>query len=119
MTIKEEIQDDIAILTITGDLMSGPDVSSFHAHIKKLTTGGTNKIIVDFSAIKWFGSAMLGILTASLVTAKEAGGDLRLVGITRRIESILMVTSLASAFQSFKTLNRAMVSYKHENSPKL
>ena len=113
MTIKEELKDNIAILKITGELMSFPEVSPFHDHIKKLVADGTNQIIVDFSSIKWFGSAMLGTLTASLVTAKEAGGDLRLVGITKRIESILMVTSLASAFQTFRTANRALVSFKH------
>jgi|GEM_PF-7105350 hypothetical protein len=49
MNIKEEIKEDIAILTVTGDLMSGPDVLPFHTHIKKLVTDGTSKIIVDFS----------------------------------------------------------------------
>ena len=78
MTIKEELKDNIAILKITGELMSFPEVSPFHDHIKKLVADGTNQIIVDFSSIKWFGSAMLGTLTASLVTAIEAGGDLRL-----------------------------------------
>ncbi len=113
MTIKEEIKDNIAILKLTGDLMDGPEVLPFHAHIKKLVESGTNRVIVDCSAIKWFGSAMLGVLTASLATVKEAGGDLYLVGITRRIESIFMVTSLASAFQTFRTVNRALVSFRH------
>ena len=114
MNLKEEIKDGIAIITLTGELMDGPDVLPFHDHIKQLVASGTNRVIVDFSAVRWFGSAMLGVLTASLATVKAAGGDLRLVGITRRIESILMVTSLASAFQTFRTLNRAMVSFRHE-----
>lgn len=114
MNLREEIKDDISIITLTGELMDGPDVMPFHDHIKQLVASGTNRVIVDFSAVRWFGSAMLGVLTASLATVKAAGGDLRLVGITRRIESILMVTSLASAFQTFRTLNRAMVSFRHE-----
>ena len=115
MNIKEEITEGIAVLTVTGELMSGPEVAPFHEHVKKLVASGTNQIVVDFSSIRWFGSAMLGNLTASLATAKEAGGDLRLVGITKKIESILMVTSLASAFQSFKTTNAAVVSFKNES----
>ena len=90
MNLKEEIKDDIAIITLTGELMDGPDVMPFHDHIKQLVASGTNRVIVDFSAVRWFGSAMLGVLTASLATVKAAGGDLRLVGITRRIESILI-----------------------------
>lgn len=114
MNLKVEIKDDIAILTLAGELMDGPDVLPFHARIKQLVEDGTTRVIVDFSSVRWFGSAMLGVLTASLATVKSAGGDLRLVGITRRIESILMVTSLASAFQTFRTVNRAMVSFKYE-----
>lgn len=113
MTIREEIKGDIAILTLRGELMDGPEVAPFHAHVKKLVDGNIHRVIVDFSAIRWFGSAMLGVLTASLATIKEAGGELCLVGITKRIESIFMVTSLASAFQTYRTVNRALVHFRH------
>jgi hypothetical protein len=36
MNIKEEIRGDVAVLTVSGTLMSGPEVGLFHEHIKKL-----------------------------------------------------------------------------------
>jgi len=115
MTIKEEIRNDIAILRVTGSLMSGPDVQPFHQHIQRLTLDGINKAIVDFSKVKWFGSSMLGVLTASLASLRKEGGDLRLTGVTNRIESILMVTKLASIFRTLDSVDLAVRSFIEES----
>lgn len=112
MKISEEIRDDVAVLSVTGELMSGPEVASFHDHIKKLTNGGIKNVVVDFSKVKWFGSSMLGVLIASLTTLRNAGGDLRLTGISEKIDSILMVTQLAGIFRALETVDRAVASFK-------
>lgn len=112
MTIKEEIRGDVAVLTLTGTLMSGPEVSPFHDHIKRLVQDGIVNAVVDFSKIKWMGSSMLGVMTASLTTVRNAGGDIRLTGITKKIESILMVTHLASVFRTVDTVDRGVASFK-------
>jgi anti-sigma B factor antagonist len=112
MKITEDIREDVAVLTVTGALMSGPEVAGFHDHIKKLIKDGIKNVVVDFSKVKWFGSSMLGVMTASLTTARNEGGDLRLTGITKKIESILMVTQLAGIFRTLDTVDRAVASFK-------
>jgi len=110
--VSEEIREEVAVLTVTGALMSGPEVASFHDHVKGLTNGGIKNVVVDFSKVKWFGSAMLGVLIASLTTLRNSGGDLRLTGITEKIDSILMVTQLAGIFRTLETVDRAVTSFK-------
>ena len=112
MKIDEEIRDNVAILSVSGALMSGPEVSEFHEHIKRLVKDGIVNVVADFSKVKWFGSSMLGVMTASLTTARNAGGDIRLTGITKKIESILMVTQLAGIFRTLDTVDRAVASYQ-------
>ena len=112
MKIREDIRRDVAVLTVTGSLMNGPDVAPFHDYVKKLAESGITKVVVDFSKVKWFGSSMLGVLTASLTTLRNEGGDLRLTGITRKIESILMVTKLSAIFQTMETVDRAVASFQ-------
>lgn len=112
MKISEEIREDVAVLTVSGALMSGPEVASFHDHVKKLTNGGIKNVVVDFAKVKWFGSAMLGVLIASLTTLRNAGGDMRLTGITEKIDSILMVTQLAGIFRTLDSADRAVASFK-------
>ena len=112
MKIKEQIRDDVVVLTISGPLMGGPEVAPFHDYVKKLVANGICHVVVDFSKVKWFGSAMLGVLTASLSTVRNAGGDIRLVGITKKIESIMVVTHLAGIFRAIETVDRAVASFK-------
>ena len=114
MRIKEQIREDVAVLTVSGELMSGPDVAEFHDHIKRLVKGGTTRVVADFSKVKWFGSAMLGVLTASLTTLRKEGGDLRLTGIVRRIQSVMIVTRLADIFRALDTVDHAVASFKTE-----
>lgn len=111
MKINEVIRKDVAVLTVTGNLISLPDVTPFHDYVKKLIMDGVNKIVVDFSKVRWFGSAMLGVMIASLKTVQNAGGDIRLTGITKRIEHIIMVTRLASLFRTLDTVDRAVTSF--------
>ena len=112
MKISEETREGVSVLTVSGALMSGPEVASFHDHIKNLVEGGNANVVVDFSKVKWFGSSMLGVMTASLTTVRNAGGDMRLTGITKKIESILMVTQLASIFRTLESVDRAVASFK-------
>ena len=111
MNIKEEIRDNVAVLTVTGALMSGPEVGPFQDHVKRLVKDGIKNVVVDFSKVKWFGSSMLGVLTASLTTLRNEGGDLRLTGITKKIESIMMVTRLSGIFRTIDTVDRAVASF--------
>jgi anti-sigma B factor antagonist len=112
MRIDESIQGSVGVLTIHGALMSGPEVSSFHDHVRRLILDGIPNVVVDFSNVKWFGSAMLGVMSAALASAKKEGGDIRLTGVTKKIESILMVTKLASVFRTIETVERAVASFE-------
>ena len=112
MKIDEQIRGDVAVLTVSGTLMSGPEVAEFHEHIKRLVKDGICYVVADFSSVKWFGSSMLGVMTASLTTLRNEGGDLRLCGITKKIESILMVTQLAGIFRTLDSVDRAVASFK-------
>ena len=53
----------------------------------------------------------LGVLITSLTTLLSTGGDLRLTGITKKIDSILMVTQLAGIFQTLDSVEEAIESH--------
>ena len=111
MKISEKNRDGVVVLTLSGELMSGPEVAPFQDHVKKLVEEGIKNVVVDFSKVRWFGSAMLGVLTASLTTLRGEGGDLRLTGVTKKIESILMVTQLANIFKTLDSVDTAVASF--------
>ena len=111
MNIKEEIRGNVAVLSVRGALMSGPDVAPFHEKIKSLIKDGVPNVVADFSAIKWFASPMLGVLTASLVSLRSEGGDLRLAGTAEKIISLMLVTEMNKIFKSFESTDDAVGSF--------
>ncbi|MBT3601606.1 MAG: STAS domain-containing protein [Candidatus Latescibacteria bacterium] len=111
-SIREEIYDDVAVLVVIGNLVAGPDVVVLHDHVKKLVGNGVIRVVVDFSAVSWFGSAMLGVLAASYSTIVTAGGGVRLIGVTAKVAQIMDVTRLSDVFETLPTLDVAMASLR-------
>jgi len=111
MEIKEEVRGDVIVLTLTSETISGPEVSDFHGKVKGLVREGFKKVVVDLGNVRWFGSAMLGVLVASLTTLRNAEGDLRLANTAKRMESIFAATQLASLFKNYESADRAVSSF--------
>ncbi len=94
MQIDEEIRGGVVVLTVRGTVRCRMEVAPLHDYVKWLVGEGYSQVLIDYSGVKWFGSAMLGILTASLSTLRRAGGDLRLTGLTEKNRHVLRVTHL-------------------------
>ncbi len=112
MQIKEKIVDDIAILTLNGDLIGDPETTKLREKVKSLITDEIKKIVIDLSGVSYINSAGLGSLISVLTTVRNAGGDLKLARIGKRIKSIFVITQLVKVFDSYETQERAIASFK-------
>ena len=112
MQIHQTRELDVVILKIEGALLNGPQVAPFHDEIRDLQKEDLSKIVVDLSGVTWFGSAMLGVLVASLTTVKKSGGDIRLSGVSEKVREVFEVTFLDGVFLSSDTVEEAVKSYK-------
>ena len=66
---------------------------------------------IDLSKVKWMNSSGLGALMASLTTLRNAGGDLKLANVTKKIESLLLITKLITVFETYESVDRAVASF--------
>ncbi|MCZ6634859.1 MAG: STAS domain-containing protein [bacterium] len=111
MDIQEEIRGQVVVFTLSGAMISGPDVAEFHEQVQKLAAEGIVNVVVNFAEVKWFGSAMLGVMSASIAALWNLGGDLRLTGVSPQIESIIKVTKLAEIFKVWDSVDLAIESF--------
>jgi len=112
MKIKEKIDGSVAILTLSGKMMGGPETQSVHDHIKGLISDGIVNVVIDLGDVKWMNSSGMGILMASMTTLKNSDGKLALARVTEKVESLLIITQLIKVFSSFETVERAVASFK-------
>jgi anti-sigma B factor antagonist len=100
------------LIEFNGDLMGGPDASKFNEDLHDLIEKDQKEVVADLSNVKFMNSSGLGILIGGLTTMRNAGGDLRIAGADKRIESLLMVTKLLTVFNSYRTVDEAVQSYE-------
>ncbi len=112
MKIKEKIDGSVAVLTLSGKMMGGPETQGVHDHIKGLISDGIVHVVIDLGDVKWMNSSGMGILMASMTTLKNSDGKLALARVTEKVESLLIITQLIKVFSSFETVERAVASFK-------
>jgi len=108
MKIKEKIENHVAILTLSGKMMGGPETQEVHEHIKGLISDGIKKVVIDLGDVKWMNSSGMGVLMASMTTLKNADGKLALARVTEKVQSLLMITQLIKVFSTYETVERAI-----------
>lgn len=102
------------LIEFNGDLMGGPDANKFNEDLHDLIDQDKKEVVADLSNVKFMNSSGLGILIGGLTTMRNAGGDLRIAGADKRIESLLMVTKLITVFNSYRTVEEAIESYEED-----
>ncbi|MBN2367222.1 MAG: STAS domain-containing protein [Calditrichaeota bacterium] len=114
MKIKEKIEGDVAVLTVSGNMMGGPETMSVHDKVKSLTADGIKKVVIDLKNVKWMNSSGLGVLMACMTTLNNSGGQLKLASVTEKVKSLLVITQLLRIFETFETADRAVASFQEE-----
>ena len=111
MTIKEKMHGDVAVITLKGKLMGGPETQEVHDKVKELIAAGTTKVVIDLAKVKWMNSSGLGALMGALTSLRSAEGDLKLANVTGKVQSLFMITKLITIFESHESIEKAIESF--------
>lgn len=112
MKLDERHSGDVTVVAVTGDITIGAGGEGLlKDKIHSLIQQGRKKLVLDLSRVPYMDSAGLGRLVQSHVTVTNAGGSLKLVGLTTRLNDLLVVTRLATVFDSYETEAAALSSF--------
>ena len=111
MQINEERQGEVAILTLKGKLMGGPETVAVHEKVKALADNKVLKVVIDLGKVKWMNSSGLGAIMGSMTTLKNAGGELKLANVTEKVQSLFIITKLITIFDTHESVSDAVGSF--------
>ena len=111
MNIDVNEQGDVAVLTVKGNMMGGPETIAVHDKVKELIDEKTTKVVIDLSHVKWMNSSGLGTMMGCLTSLKSANGDLKLCGVTDKVKSLFMITKLITLFETYETPEEAIKAF--------
>ena len=111
MKFKTSELYNAAVISFKGKLRGGPDAQNFQDQIASFLEAGKKNIIVEMSDVKFVDSSGLGNIVRAFSTVKDAGGKLKLAGITDKVTGVLSITKLNSVFEQYKTVEEAANSF--------
>jgi anti-sigma B factor antagonist len=111
LAIEERNDGDVTILLLTGQMLLDDGDLAFGKRIRDLVDRGVVKVVLDLAGVTHIDSAGVGMLVAKLKTLKERGGDMKLLHLTRRSESLLGMLKLLIVFETFQDEAMAVRSF--------
>ena len=112
MLLKPRRIDDVVVLDISGRITIGEGTLIIRDSIRRLLDAGDRKFILNLADCDYIDSSGLGELVTSFTTVRNAGGDLKLLSLTNRVQDLLQITKLLTVFESFEDEAEAVKSLK-------
>ena len=111
LKIDEKQVGDVAVLVLAGEMLMDDGDLVFRQRIHDLIGRGIVKVVLDLGGVSYIDSSGVGMLAGKLKTLKEKGGDMRLLHLNRRAESLFGMLKLLIAFESFQDEGAAIRSF--------
>lgn len=111
MQIEERRAGDITILALMGKLTLAEGRDLFKDKVGDVVQAGHNKLLIDLTEVPYVDSAGLGELVRTYTAVNRSGGQLKLLGLAKRIKDVLALTKLLTVFEIFETEEEALDSF--------
>jgi anti-sigma B factor antagonist len=98
MTITTREVSHITIVDITGRITLGDETGKLRDTIRQLIAAGKKKIVLNLAHVDYLDSSGVGELVSSFTTVRNAGGELKLLSLSKKVSDILQVTKLYTVF---------------------
>ena len=90
--------DHVTLLDIRGRIVLGDETDALRTAVRDLLARGKKKIILNLADVDYIDSSGVGELVGSFTTVRNAGGELKLLNLTKKVHDILNVTKLYTVF---------------------
>ena len=112
MHLDERTVGDVTVIKVTGDItLSGGGDVLLKDKVQSLLQQGKKKLLLDLGGVAYVDSGGLGQLVQCNVTASKNGGALKLLNMTKRLNDLLVLTKLATIFDSHDSEAEAIKSF--------
>jgi anti-sigma B factor antagonist len=112
MALKLSTRDTngVTIIDLSGRIVFGDEAASLREKVKSLIPTNS-RIILNLSQISYIDSGGIGTMVSLFTSARAAGGDIKLVNLTKRIGDLLQITKLITVFETYDNENQAIQAF--------
>jgi anti-sigma B factor antagonist len=112
LNIMERQVGDITILDMSGKITIGEGSVALRSAIRRLLEEGKKKILLNLAGVGYIDSSGIGELVSSYTAINNAGGQLKLLSLTQKLQDLLAITKLLTVFDTYDDEEDAKASFK-------
>jgi len=98
MTVKTRQVDGVTILDLSGRITLGEGSITIRDAVRDVVAKGSTKILLNLGDVSYIDSSGLGELVSAYTSVKNAGGELKLLNLTKKVHDLLQITKLYTVF---------------------
>lgn len=109
-TISIRSKGSVSVLDVAGRLTSF-EVGALRDAISRLLKEGRKSIVLNLGALDYLDSSGIGELARSYVSVVKKSGEMKVVGLSAKVEEVLKITQLFRVFPEFPSEAEAVDSF--------
>jgi anti-sigma B factor antagonist len=90
--------DGVTVLDMSGRITLGEGSVQLRDAVRDLLSKGQKHILLNLGDVTYIDSSGIGELVSAFTTAKNQGGELKLLNLTRKVHDLLQITKLYTVF---------------------
>jgi anti-sigma B factor antagonist len=102
---------DVKLITLKGRLIEKSQADDLIMDFEKLVEGGTSNYLMSLGGLEYVNSTGLNLLIGMFTTARNAGGELVIGGISPKVKKLMVMTKLDSIFKIYDSVAEATKSF--------
>ncbi len=102
-------EGDVVVFAPEGEL-DVSNVPDLQKAFEKILRGGHTKIVIDLDKVTYMDSSALGVLVNGLKEIRKQNGTLKIANLTGNVERIFKLTRLIKFFETYPSIEEAMLS---------
>ena len=111
MNITERSVGGVTVLDLEGKIVLGEGDEALAEKIREVVARGDRKVLLNLAGVPYVDSAGLGELVRCHTRLVRAEGNIKLLGLTERLQDLLQITKLVTVFQTFDSESEAVSSF--------
>jgi anti-anti-sigma factor len=111
MDFHESKNGEVHIFELAGKLMGDSACNVILSRVDELIASGIHNVVLEVSKVQWMNSQAIAQVIACLTKLRRAGGDLRLAGVSGKVDYYLRLTKLNTVIRIFKNQQEATDSF--------
>jgi anti-sigma B factor antagonist len=111
LEIHRKEREGVTILDMKGRITVGPEATALREAVAAAVADGVKQLVLNLAQVDFIDSTGLGAVVMCSTTMRKAGGTVKLLNLNRRNIELLVMTKLATVFETYSDETDAVNSF--------